>query len=111
MGRSPTAGEVRLLRELLKRARLDPGEGWLDVLRVENMNDGGMGSLTLEGGPRRRAHCKAAVQFTDADGIEVIASLYTDDAGAPVELDLWKTDFSALLRIPDEFRHEPEEDE
>lgn len=43
----------------------------------------------------------AEYQFTDADGVEVLASLNVDQDGRPFELDMWKTDFSPLIRIPD----------
>ena len=41
--------------------------------------------------------------FTDEDGVKVIASLNVDSDGHLFELDIWKTDFSPLLRIPAEF--------
>ena len=43
----------------------------------------------------------AEIQFTDTDGVEVLASLNLDQDGKPFELDVWKTDFNALIRIPD----------
>lgn len=78
-------------------------------LQVEDMNDGGMGSLKLavptSARPRSgRVACRAAVQFTDADGVEVVASLNADEDGMPFELDMWKTDFTALISIPLQFR-------
>lgn len=106
--RSPTSDEARLLRELAQIAGIErPGE-WVDGLEVEEMEDGGMGSLTLfapiTGGRRGVISCMAAVQFTDSDGVEVVASLNANKDGIPIELDIWKTDFSRLIRIPDEFR-------
>jgi len=104
-GRAPTFDEARLLRALAEIAG-EPA-GWVDALRVEDMNDGGMGSLrVLPGRESRRGgiRCTACVQFTDEDGIEVIASLYASAGGTPFELDVWKTDFSAVIRIADEFR-------
>lgn len=108
--RSPTTDEARLLRELAMIAGMESCEGWLSTLRVRDMDDGGMGSLEFES-PRWPEHalrkvtiCRAAVQFTDADGVEVIASLNTREDGVPFELDMWKTDFSRLIRIPHEFR-------
>ena len=40
-------------------------------------------------------------QFTDVDGIEVIASLNVDSDGNLFELDIWKTDFGKLIELPD----------
>lgn len=108
--RRPTADESRLLRELATIAGMENPDTWLGTLQVNDMDDGGMGSLELqEPGPpqgirRDLVVRKAAVQFTDADGVEVIASLNAREDGTPFELDMWKTDFSALVRIPQDFR-------
>lgn len=90
-------------------ANIESPDAWIETLRVMDMDDGGMGSLsfvvaTSEPSPRRVTVCRAAVQFTDADGVEVIASLNAGEDGVPFELDVWKTDFSRLIRIPDQFR-------
>jgi hypothetical protein len=73
------------------------------------MDDGGMGSLVLMAPEHTEARrgavpCRAAVQFTDADGVEVVASLNANEAGVPFELDMWKTDFSRVIRIALHFR-------
>lgn len=108
--RRPTPDELRLLRELARVARLGSPEAWLDALQVRGMDDGGMGSLEFMSMNRQRGRsrgvvvCAAAVQFTDEDGVEVIASLNASENGVPFELDIWKTDFSPLIRIPDVFR-------
>ncbi|MEC3882013.1 DUF6984 family protein [Parapedobacter sp. 10938] len=39
-------------------------------------------------------------QFTDVDGVEVIASLNVDTEGQLFEVDVWKTNFEKLLRFP-----------
>jgi hypothetical protein len=41
------------------------------------------------------------LQFKDLDGVEVIASLNTDNEGKLFELDIWKTNFSKLLSLPE----------
>ena len=104
--RSPTIDESRLLRVLADIAGIaDPGS-WAERLQVEEMDDGGMGSLRFvvptTAGRKGYIICRAAVQFTDVDGVEVIASLYADEHGSPIELDVWKTDFSRLIRIPED---------
>ncbi len=64
---------------------------WQSSLKVEDMDDGGMGSLRLalsnkvEDADTPRA-VASDLQFTDADGVEVIASLYLDASGTPSEL-------------------------
>lgn len=40
-------------------------------------------------------------QFFDMDGVDVIASLNIDNLGNLFELDIWKTDFSKLIKLPD----------
>jgi hypothetical protein len=42
----------------------------------------------------------AELQFDDADAVQVLASLHTDANGELFELELWKTDFNPLIRIP-----------
>ena len=78
---------------------------WLVELRVEPMDDGGMGSLRVVGPqPAAKAcHQVSEIQFKDADGVDVIASLNVDDSGVPCEIDVWKVDFSALICLPESF--------
>jgi hypothetical protein len=107
--RKVTPDEARLLTELAAIAGIRTPSDWVQTLRVRSMEDGGMGSLQFEtAAPTVVACdsivCRAAVQFTDADGIEVIASLNARNGGEPFELDVWKTDFSSLIRIPQQFR-------
>src|SRR6188768_254597 len=106
--RRPTQDEERLLLALARSAGLVDPEGWLASIQVREMGDGGMGSLELvQHQDARQPEAvipKATVQFADADGVDVIATLYTGASGAPLELDVWKTDFSPLKRIPTAFR-------
>jgi hypothetical protein len=67
-----------------------------------------MGSLRLivDGRPhskRKFDTCAAELHFADVDGVAVVASLYLDSEGLPLELDIWKTDFSPLNTIPNDF--------
>jgi hypothetical protein len=109
--RRPSPDEARLLKQLATLAGMDKPERWLGALLVRPMEDGGMGSLQLsvdteeEAREKKAVTCKAAVQFKDEDGVEVIASLNAREDGAPFELDIWKTDFSPLMRIPDDFKN------
>lgn len=43
----------------------------------------------------------AEFQFKDFDGVDVICSLNVDFDNVPIELDIWKVDFTRLLRFPD----------
>src|SRR5688500_7607086 len=86
--RKPTPDESRLLRELATIAGITSPDAWVEALRVRDMDDGGMGSLELDApaapeAGRNLIACRAAVQFTDADGVEVIASLNARENGVP----------------------------
>lgn len=108
--RRPTADERRLLLELARIAHIDGPESWLDALQVREMKDGGMGSLELAVAARNAARSggvvisKASVQFADEDGAQVVATLNANEDGVPFELDVWKTDFTPLKRIPAAFQ-------
>ena len=102
--RDPSEPERGLLAALARLAA-DVDPGWLEGVKVRPMNDGGMGSLELvprgvHGSQRRFGRKVAEYQFTDADGVEVLVSLNVDTDGRPFELDVWKTDFSPLMRTP-----------
>src|SRR5688500_8300159 len=100
----------RLLMELARVANINDPAGWLDTLEVREMKDGGMWSLELAAAARSDARSRgrvisrASVQFGDEDGVQVIATLNAGEDGVPFELDVWKTDFSTLKRIPTAFR-------
>ena len=77
-----------------------------DSLRVETLDDGGMGSVRLiPEGPlaedRSFGSAVSECRFTDSDGVEVFATLYLDRQDRPFELNIWKTDFAPLVHVPD----------
>ena len=108
MRRRLTDSEKRLTKRLLSKAPdVQVPSRWLDDVMVEALPDGGMGSLRFcsgagIAGDRKFGREAAELQFWDADGVVVLASLYLDARGEPFELDIWKTDFSPLVRIPDD---------
>jgi hypothetical protein len=70
---------------------------------VEDMKDGGMGSVRFKDSDNRERRLGkkiAEAEFRDQDGIPVSAVLNLDDKGQLFELDMWKVDFSALKRYP-----------
>ena len=78
---------------------------WKDNLLVSPMNDGGMGSLRLFTTGKFNSKAVFGQQvseyhFYDKDGVKVIVSLNVDQMGCLFELDVWKTDFSKLIKIP-----------
>jgi hypothetical protein len=102
--REPSKAE-RMLLDLLAARWSDGPPGWVEQVRVREMDDGGMGSLRLAvsaGTDASQTFGRRAVEyeFTDADGIKVIASLNLDQDGAPFELDVWKVNFAPLTGRP-----------
>jgi hypothetical protein len=106
--REPSSEELRLLTILVQRSPgLDLPLDWAKHLRVRELGDGGMGSLRLSLSATQQDKATAGkltaeTQFEDADGVVVLASLYTDREGKLFELDVWKTDYGRLIRIPDQ---------
>src|SRR5690242_18653640 len=106
LNRNPTSQEEALLELLIKKSSIIFPANWKEGLLVRSMEDGGMGSLSLfpkgeiiEG--RVLGERVSEFQFTDQDGIEVIASLNIDNNGNLFELDIWKTNFRKLIRLPE----------
>ena len=105
--RKPTIAEQRLLSTLVSKATsLILPVNWNETLQVQSMDDGEMGSLQLfpQGlvtENRTFGETVSECQFTDADGTQVLASLNTDQNGDLFELDVWKTNFSKLIQIPE----------
>lgn len=100
--------EEKLLELLIAKANLNlPSSQWKNMLTVQPMNDGKMGSIKLypkgsENKKRVFGHQASEYKFIDADGVEVIASLNLDKEGDLFELDIWKTNFAPLIRIPND---------
>lgn len=70
---------------------------------VEDMADGGMGSIRFVHGANMlhllgRTVTKAG--YLDADGVIVSITVNLDSQGSIYEVDFWKTDFSPLLKYP-----------
>jgi hypothetical protein len=98
--------EGTLVRRLLQQAEGDNSAllGRLDSLDVQEMPDGGMGNLYFSSPSKsaqasRLGHRIAELQFDDADGVPVIASLNVDQDGDLYELDVWKVDFKPVIRL------------
>jgi len=104
--RNPTPSELNLLKFLIDKADVSViPKNWSMRLLVDEMDDGGMGSLQLfpegiKNMNRKFGKQISDCQFTDEDGVEVIASLYIDQFGFLYELDIWKTNFEKLMHIP-----------
>ncbi len=68
---------------------------------VEEMKDGGMGSLKFIGSAERKfGQQLAESEFQDVDGVALSISINVDQWGALFEMDVWKVDFTPLIRLP-----------
>ena len=104
--RIQTKQEEQLMELLVHKSSLETSEDWQNGLLVCPMDDGEMGSLYLflQGKineSRKLGRQISEFQFTDIDGVEVIASLDVDVDGVLFELDIWKTNFEKLVKLPD----------
>ena len=88
--------EIPLVETCFKLAGLELSEH----IRVESMEDGGMGSLLFRKGASITRFAIAECHFTDQDGVLVSVVLNATEERAPVELDIWKVDFSPIEKWP-----------
>ncbi|WP_145925283.1 DUF6984 family protein [Bordetella sp. H567] len=84
----------------------DGEERWAESLTrafVEEMEDGGMGSLRIvwpgEHTERHFGWIVAEQTFLDSDGVEISVAVNVDKQGDLFELDMWKVDFSPLKKF------------
>ncbi|WP_367866511.1 hypothetical protein [Pedobacter sp. WC2423] len=71
------------------------------TLLVEEMKDGGMGSLRVVS-EKNKVYFKdlARVELLDKDGVALWISIHLDTNYDFFELDIWKVDYSPLIRFP-----------
>lgn len=75
----------------------------LEISEVEEMLDGGMGSIRFIDEHILQRHLGRTLrqaEYRDADGTLVLISIDSDQNGKLFELDFWKVDFSPLCRYP-----------
>lgn len=100
--RSLRAEEATLIRSMLE-ANKDSAAlmRQLDIAMVEDMLDGGMGSLRFSSD---ETHSLGAVvaeaDYIDTDGVPVSIVVSVDQRGKLFELDMWKVNFLALEGYP-----------
>lgn len=105
-------GAIRLLRDderLLVESLLSQkpnGQYLVSSLAnifVEEMDDGGMGSLRFcspNGVKNSFGSQLIERNFLDADGVPISVAINLDKGGALYELDIWKVDFTRVVRFP-----------
>ncbi len=103
--RKPTEKEIEIIEILINNSSFKASESWKENILVREMDDGKMGSLLLlhknnKHKTRSFGEQISEYQFEDSDGIEVIVSLNLDTHGNLHELDVWKTDYSEVIRYP-----------
>lgn len=103
MARKMREDELLLVEELLGRyPDFKLSRDYLQELEVEDMSDGGMGSLKfLVSNSPRMGFELSELAFHDVDGVYVSAALNLDPEGLLYELDIFKGDSSPLIAIPD----------
>ncbi len=96
--------ERELVEKMLAGKDFRPGiEATLSSALVEDMSDGGMGSIRFlkpNESERRFGKAVAKAEYTDEDGVLVSIALNVDRDGDLYEVDFWKVDFSPLKRYP-----------
>jgi hypothetical protein len=105
LNRKPTKEEERLIEFLINLSSKKFPSDWKEKITVRQMNDGGMGGLVIfldKEIEQNRLFGEqiSEYQFMDKDGVDVIVSLNIDKSGDLFELDIWKTDFSRLIKFP-----------
>jgi hypothetical protein len=109
--RKPTELEIKLIELLINKSLLK-FLNWKDKMMVKEMNDGGMGSLTLFSNgfyekKKRFAKQISEYEFLDVDGVLVSVALYINEVDNELcELDIWKVDFNPLIKINVEYSDE-----
>ena len=98
------ADEKAVITALMKASpRSSEFERALETIIVRSMNDGDMGSVLFAPADDRKRlfGCEiASAEFVDEDGVPVSLALNVDQYGDLFELDIWKKDFSPLIRYP-----------
>lgn len=100
--RLPRAEEETLIRAMLS-AQKDCATLMLqlDAAMVEDMLDGGMGSLSFSSDEMRSLGAAVAeADYIDADGVPVSIVVNVDQNGRLFELDIWKVNFLPLKCYP-----------
>lgn len=101
-GRPLSAKEKAVLAALLG-CSLEVVDEKLPDCVVEDMADGGMGSIRFINDrqvSRSFGATIAEATYVDADGVTISIALNVDERGDLFELDIWKVDFSPLSCYP-----------
>jgi hypothetical protein len=101
MRRPLRTDELELVRTMLRGKLVPELIANIDRSLVEDMEDGGTGSIRfVKSGRRTFGAAIAQAEYTDGDGVLVSIAVNSYDQGELYEVDFWKVDFSPLLRYP-----------
>ena len=105
--------EKNLVRQLLEQTRRgNEVLESLDSIKVHDLADGGMGSvrtLPLDD-EKRKAIPIASANYADSDNTLINAQINCDESGRLFEIDIWKADFSPVVRYPSSAYRIPDHD-
>ncbi len=95
--------ELRLIGRLAVFAAEPVDISNLEQASTIPMDDGGMGSFAINPTqPRSKGLTAVAwADATDADGVPLSICLFVDADRRPREFDVWKVDFTPLVRMPE----------
>lgn len=105
--RKPTESEIKLIAFLAKQGNYNLPAGWSETILVNNMDEGGTGSLTIQYTDgkkyeqRRFGRELSEYTFKDKDRVPVTVTLNLDEDDNLYELDVWKLDFSSVIAYPE----------
>jgi hypothetical protein len=101
MARRLKPEEYALIRHMLEHSGNSPLVNELDIAQVNDMNDGGMGSLRFAAAnPTKLGKVLCEAESKDSDNVPLDIAINLDEEGNLFELDIWKVDFSPLQTYP-----------
>jgi len=95
--------EEKVLLKTMLASRFDVLPQTLDKVLVQDMNDGGMGSIEFLPDSVKSpssARMLTDAEYMDEDGVPALITIYLDPQSRLNEVDFWKVDFSPLKRFP-----------
>src|SRR5436190_3582536 len=103
-GRFLRQDEKDLVRQLVETTRRgNEVLASLDSIKAYDLSDGDMRSVkTMPQDDRetRRAVPIASANYVDSDNVAISVQINCDETGRLFEIDIWKTDFSTIIRYP-----------
>ncbi|SEM82213.1 hypothetical protein SAMN02800694_1812 [Luteibacter sp. UNCMF331Sha3.1] len=96
-----TPEERSLLVHLMRKAELPySDDAWLDGLLKVPVGPGRSSFILVRMADRDYDQLASDVDFIDADGVHVLASLFIDRERVQYEVEIWKADDTPLIRLP-----------